>query len=77
MYHFNEGKGFGLRRMINLGKMTRKYMEKLMEGNGYLSKACWCEFIFKSPVVGVALPFLMLGGGAFAKRNVCALLSGK
>lgn len=52
-------------------------MEKLMEGKGYLSKACWCKFIFKSPVVGVALPFLMLEGGAFAKRNVCALLSGK
>lgn len=71
IYHFNKRKGFGLRRMINLWKMTRKYMEKLTEGNGYLSKACWCEFIFKSPVVGVALPFLMLGGGTFAKRHVC------
>lgn len=36
---------FGLQRMINCGRMIRKYVGELMEYKGYFGKVCLCKFI--------------------------------
>lgn len=65
-------KGFGLHGMINRGDMTRKYMRKLMEDEGYFSQVCSCRLMPRwTPSLGTSLSSSWYERRTPSKGNTC------